>query len=162
MSSILPLASGIVAASERSLLSLGRAEDKNSSGAVFAIRPAIASQDADPYVPRPADPVVIPVDILQNSAVADVTAPPLTAAALYSAVASAVDQSAQVAATNLNPAAAATVLPPLMSGNMLASSQAAYAYAQMMQAWLETRSPRPVAARPAPKSKAREQKSLGG
>jgi len=158
MSSILPLASGIVAASERSLLSLGRAEDKNSSGAAFAIRPAIASQDADPYVPRYAEPVVVPVDILQSIALADAAAPPPGAAALYSAVAASVEQSAQVAATNVNAAAAATIPPPLMSGNMPASSQAAYAYAQMMQAWLETRSPRPVAPRPAPKSKTREQR----
>jgi len=156
MSSILPLASGIVAASERSLLSLGRAEDKNSSGAVFAIRPTIASQDADPYVPRYADPVVLPVDILQNIARAHAAAP-LDAAAMYSDVASSVDQGAQVAAANVNAAAAETI-PPLMTDNMLASSQAAYAYAQIMQAWLETKPPRPVVARPAPKSKAREQR----
>jgi len=151
MSSILPLASGIVAASERSLLALGRAEDRNSSGAAFAIRPAIEAQDADPYISRPAEPVAIPVDILQNSTLADITAASLTAAAMYSAVAASVDQNTQVAATNVNPAPAETIVPPLMSSTILASAQAAYAYAQMMQAWLETRSPRPAGVRPARK-----------
>lgn len=156
MSSILPLASGIVAASERSLLLLGRTEDKNSSGAAFAIRPAVESQDADPYSARFADPVVLPVDLLQNIALAHAAAPPSDAAALYSAVASSVDQSGQIAAANVNAAAAETMLPPLTGDSMLASSQAAYAYAQIMQAWLETRIPRPIAPRTLPKTKTRE------
>ncbi len=157
MSSVLPLASGIVAASERSLLSLGRAEDKNSSGAVFAIRPAIATQDAEPDIPRSAEPVVIPVDVLQSIVLADAPTAPLSAAAVYSAVAASVDQGASAAAASVN-AVAETILAPLAVDNLAAWSQAAYAYAQMMQAWQETKGPRPAVARALPKSKARERR----
>jgi hypothetical protein len=158
MSSVLPLALGIVAASERLLLSAGRSADKNSSGALFAIRPAIETQDAEPYFPRSANSVVIPVDVLQNITPADAATAPLSAAAVYSAVASSADQSGQAAVANVNAAAAEASLPPLMSGNMVESSQAAYAYAQMMQAWQETKSPRPAAVRLLSKSKPRERR----
>jgi len=156
MSSVLPLAAGIVAASERSLLTLGRAADKNSSGAVFAVRPPLATQDAEPDVPRSADAVVIPVEVAAKITAAGEPAAPQSAAAAYSAVAAAVGQvtqAAQAAAPNAN-AAAEAVPPPLAVANAVASSQAACAYAQMMQGWLETRPPRTAPARrPPPKAK---------
>jgi hypothetical protein len=154
MSSVLPLASGIVA-SERVLVSAGRAEDKNSSGAAFAVRPAVATQDAQPDFPR--EPVVIPVDVLQSMALVDTPTAPPSAAAVYSAVAASVDQGAQAAAAGVN-AVAETILAPLAVDNLAAWSQAAYAYAQTMQAWQETKCPRPAVARALPKSKARERR----
>jgi hypothetical protein len=146
MSSVLPLAAGIVAASERSLLTLGRAADKNSSGAVFAVRPPLETQDAEPDFPRSADAVVIPIEVVQEITAEAATAPQ-DAAAAYSAVAAAVGQLDQAAQTAPNVNAMAEAVPPPLAANVVASSQAAYAYAQMMQGWMETKPPRPAAQR---------------
>ena len=153
MSSVLPLAAGIVAASERSLLMLGRATDKNSSGAVFAVRPTLKAQDAAPDVPRQAGPLVLPVDLVQTATLAELVPAPPNAAAVYAAAAAAAGQIAQAAPPNVD-AAAAAIPPPFAVGNIVGSSQAAYAYAQMMQGWLESKPPRTAPARrPPPKTK---------
>lgn len=146
MSSVLPLAAGIVAASERSLLTLGRSVDRNSSGAAFAVRPVLEAQDAEPDVPRPAGPVVLPVDVVQHVTPAEFTAVPPNAAAVYAAVAAAAGQTAQAAPPNADVDAEAFP-PPIAVDNAVASSQAAYAYAQMMQGWMESKPPRPAPAR---------------
>jgi hypothetical protein len=140
MSSVLPLASGI---SNGRLPSAGGVADKNSSGAAFAVKPASAPQDANPDASQPSQPVVVAVN-------ADETPPsPLVT---YSAAAILADQSARAAVANAT-AAAETAAPLLASDDVVAPSQAAYAYAQMMQAWLESRTPRPAPALRATKSK---------
>ena len=123
MSSVLPLASGI---SNGRLPSAGGVADKNSSGAAFAVKPASAPQDANPDASQPSQAVVVAVN-------ADETPPsPLVT---YSAAAILADQSLRAAVANAS--AAAETAAPLLASDVVAPSQAAYAYAQMMQTLLD-------------------------
>jgi hypothetical protein len=116
-------ASRVVTPTER-LLSVGRIADDNPGDAVS---PATGAQDPDSDTPPPTDEVVI------------------TAEAEVAISAAAADP---VASPNLDVADATIPLAPA-NYNGTPASQAAYAYAQTMQAWLESKAPRPVVRRPA-------------
>jgi hypothetical protein len=116
-------ASRIVTPTER-LLSVGRIADDNPGDAV---RPATEAQDPDSDTPPPTDEVVI------------------TAEAAEAAISAA--EADPVASPNLDVVGATIPLVPA-SYNGTPASQAAYAYAQTMQAWLESKAPRPVVRRP--------------
>jgi hypothetical protein len=158
MSSVLPLtASYIVASTERVLLSVGRTANQDGGGTTFAAQLANAAQGPERVAPAPADSVVVIIDRLNDLTPVATTRPlsdPLAAAA--GAGISAAD-SVPLASPAVDAAAAAFVAP-LAGDAMVAPSEAAYAYAQMMQVWLENRAPRQVTARPAQKSKPREQR----
>ncbi len=156
MSSVLPLAASyIVASAERVLLSVGRTADENSSGAPSGARPANATQGAPFAALLPGDPaVVVVVDRVNDLAPAGATRP--LSVALVANAAPALSAPPDMPIPSPASAAAAALLPPLAGDTVVAPSQAAYAYAQMMQVWLESRNPRSVAARLAPKAKPRE------
>ncbi len=155
MSSVLPLAASLlVASTERLLLSVGRNTGEDLSG--LASRPASATQAVQRDVTLPGDPAVIVVDAVNGLAPA-ANQTPTVSLVTYSAAAISEVHDAQFASPAANAAAAAT-LPLLAGDTIVAPSQAAYTYAQMMQVWLESKSPRSVAARPTPKSKAREKR----
>lgn len=155
MSSVLPLAASLlVASTERVLLSVGRNTGEDSSG--LASRPASATQALQRDVTLPGDPAVIVGDAVNELAPAT-NRTPTVSLVTYSAAATSEVHDAQFASPVANAAAAAT-LPLLVGDTIVAPSQAAYTYAQMMQVWLESKSPRSVAARPTPKSKAPEKR----
>ncbi|HEY5063716.1 MAG TPA: hypothetical protein VIJ04_02635 [Xanthobacteraceae bacterium] len=155
MSSVLPLAASLlVASTERLLLSVGRNTGEDSSG--LASRPAGATQAVQRDVPLPGDPAVIVGDAVNELAPA-ANRTPTVSLVTYSAAATSEAHDAQFGSPAAN-AAAAAILPLLAGDTIVAPSQAAYRYAQMMQVWLESKSPRSVAARPTPKSKAREKR----
>jgi hypothetical protein len=155
MSSVLPLAASLlVASTERLLLTVGRNTGEDSSG--LASRPASATQAVQRDVALPGDPAVIVVDAVNELAPA-ANQTPTVSLVTYSAAATSEVHDAQFASPATNAVAAAT-LPLLAGDTIVAPSQAAYTYAQMMQVWLESKSPRPVAARPTPQSKAREKR----
>ena len=152
MSSVLSLAASLIVAScERPLLSVGGNTDAGANGPVSAARPAVAPRRPEPDAPPPRESVVVVVDGTNELApVAAIRARPQLSVAVPVMIAAANDT------PMLSPAANAAVdVLPLAAETIVAPSQAAYAYAQMMQAWLETRSPRPVAARPGRTAKAR-------
>jgi hypothetical protein len=156
MSSVLPLAaSPIVASTERVLLSVGRNAEANFGSPVFAARPADPSQVSEFAALLPSDPaaaVVGGANTLAPAAANSLPSGPFVAAAVpVFAV-----HDAQIALPAAD--ALATAVLPLAAESVVAPSQAAYAYAQMMQVWLESRTPRLIAARPVPKSKARERR----
>ena len=157
MSSVLPLAASyIVASAERVLLSAGGTANQNGGGTTFAAQLANAAQGAERAAPAPNDSVVVIIDKVNDLTPVAGTRPlsdPLVAAITGSST----PDSAPVASAAAD-AAAAALVSPLAGETMVAPSEAAYAYAQMMQVWLESRSPREVTARPAPKSKARQQR----
>jgi hypothetical protein len=148
MSSIRAIAaSGNVAATTRPRPAGGLAHD-NSGSAEFAVKPALAGQDPEPDASPAGDPVVITVDSGRTAA----DAPPNPAKAYAAAALTAgVPPSDADAADEIIP------LPPAVY-NGTPASQAASAYAQMMQAWLDAKTSRSSAARPVPKSKARERR----
>ncbi len=156
MSSVLPLAASyIVASAERVLLSVGRTANQDGVGTPFAAQVANAAQGPERVVPAPNNTVVVIIDRLNDLAPVAATRPlsdPLVAAATAG-------NSPADSAPPISPAAdaaAAALVAPLAGDAMVAPSEAAYAYAQMMQVWLESRSPRQVVARRTPKSKPRE------
>jgi hypothetical protein len=128
-------ASRIVAPTER-LLGVGKIAEDNSGDAV---RPAAEAQDPDSDVPPPADEVVITADAI-DAAAADALLDPNA-------------QAAQVASQILDAVSETIPLAPA-AFNGTPASQAAYAYAQTMQAWLESKNPRPAAVRRPTKPKA--------
>ena len=155
MSSVLPLAASLlVAATERLSLSVGRNTGEDLSG--LAARPANAAQTVQRDVTLPGDPAVIVVDAV-NGLASPANQTLAASFVTYSAAAISEVHDAQFGSPAANAAAAAT-LPLLAGDTIVAPSQAAYTYAQMMQVWLESKSPRSVAARPTPKSKAREKR----
>ena len=157
MSSVLSLAASyIVASSERVLLSVGRDTDESAGAARFAPRPARAAQTVERAAPPANDSFVVIIDRVNDQAPVAATRalPDAVAAAAVAATSAAPPTSAAAAAVD---AAAAGVLPLLAAETIVAPSQAAYAYAQMMQVWLETKGPRQITAR-APKAKARERR----
>lgn len=141
-------ASRIVGAAER-LRAVGRNADDNSGDATFAVKPANAAQDPESEASPPADEVVLTADA------ADVVAAevlPDTMAAYAAAATLAADDDKAVA-PNLDVADEMIPLVPAIY-NGTPASQAAYAYAQTMQAWLESKNPRPAAPRRPTKPKA--------
>ncbi len=124
MRSIRSLAtSGVVAWAERRLFSAGGAADAHSSLA-FAVKPASAAQDIEPDAPPPSDPVTIMAD--GTGAVA-------------------ATQTAQATSPDLD--AANETTPPAPTAYSVATiSQAARAYAQVLQALSETKASRGVSA----------------
>ena len=155
MSSVLPLAASLlVASTERLLLSVGRNTGEDSSG--LASRPAGATQAVQRDVPLPGDPAVIVGDAVNGLAS---PANQTLAASFVTYSAAAISEVHDAQSGSLATSAAAAAMLPLLAGDtIVAPSQAAYTYAQMMQVWLESKSPRFVAARPPPKSKTREKR----
>jgi hypothetical protein len=125
MSSVSSSASSRIVTPTERLLAVGRIADDASGD---AIRPATAAQDPDSDTPPPTDEVVI------------------TAEAAEAAIAAA--EADPAALPNIDAADAAIPLAPA-NYNGTPASQAAYAYAQTMQAWLESKNPRPAARRAA-------------
>ncbi|MGB6535295.1 MAG: hypothetical protein WBF58_04960 [Xanthobacteraceae bacterium] len=108
---------------ERRLLSAGGVADDNSSA--FAVKPISAAQDPEPDAPPPDDPVVITVDatrVVEAAQIAQATSP-------------------DVDAEN------GTISSTLPDNNVARASQAARAYAQVMQAWLQAKASRPASVR---------------
>jgi hypothetical protein len=124
MSSVSSASSRIVSPTER-LLAVGRIADDNPGDAV---RPAVGAQDPDSDTLPPTDEVVITADAAE--------------------VAIAAAEAEHVASPNVDVADETIALAPA-NYNGTPASQAAYAYAQTMQAWLESKAPRPVVRRPA-------------
>jgi hypothetical protein len=125
MSSVSSSASSRIVTPTERLLSVGRIADDNPGDAV---RPATEAQDPDSDTPPPTDEIVITADAAEAAiaaAEADHVAPPNVDVA---------DDAIPLAPSNY------TGTP---------ASQAAYAYAQTMQAWLESKNPRPAARRAA-------------
>jgi hypothetical protein len=122
MSSVRSLfASSAIGPVERRLRSVGRVADDNSSSA-FAVKPASAAQDPEADASPPDDPVVIAVDATRAVEAA---------------------QPAQV--TSPDASAADEAIPPALTAyNVAQTSQAARAYAQVMQAWLASKRSRPA------------------
>jgi len=140
MSSVSSSGASRIVAAERPL-PVGRITADNSGSAPFAVQPMANPQDADPDASQPTDPVVITIDatrVVPPEGQPDAAAV-RTAAALSAAHAAEVPLSAEGASEAIPLA--------LASYNGTAASLAAYAYAQMRQAWLESKSPRPAPAR---------------
>lgn len=133
--------SRLVGTSDRRLLAVGRNADSNSSGAVFAVKPANTAQDPESDVPPPTDEVVISV----SASTAAATDAPPDAAGPYAEAALAAVKAARAG----SPASAAseTIPPAPPAYNASPAAQAAHAYAQTMQAWLESKNPRPAPSR---------------
>ena len=146
MSSVSSSGASRIVPTERPL-PVGRITADNSSDAPFAVQPAANPQDADPDASQPTDPVAITIDATR---VAATNAQPEPAAG-YAAALSA----AHAAALPPRAEAVNAAIPlALASYNGTAASLAAYAYAQMRQAWLESKSPRPAPARQPARPKA--------
>lgn len=116
--------SRIVTPTER-LTSVGRIADDNPGDAV---RPAAEAQDPDSDTPPPTDEVIITADAAE-AVIAAAEADPVALPDI-----DVVEETIPLAPANYNGTPA---------------SQAAYAYAQTMQAWLESKAPRPAVRRPA-------------
>jgi hypothetical protein len=128
-------ASRIVTPTER-LLAVGKIGEDNSGDAV---RPAAEAQDPDSDVPPPTDEVIITADAMDAAAVDALLDSNAEADRVASRIIDAVSETIPLvpAAYNGTPA-----------------SQAAYAYAQTMQAWLESKNTRPASPRRPTKPKA--------
>jgi hypothetical protein len=137
-------ASRSVVTGASSLRAVGRNADDNSSGAAFAVKPAASAQDPESDTSPPADEVIFTADAMDAAAAHELPDP----AAAYSAKVAAA-QAAQTASPDSD-AVSETILPAPAAYNGSPASQAAYAYAQTMQAWLHNKNPRPAAvSRPA-------------
>lgn len=139
-----PAALRAVGTADRLLHPLGRRADDDSSGAAFAVKPAIASQDPEPDAPAPIDEVIVTVDADGAAADASLQAAETAAAALATA------EAVQSELPGID-AANETIAPAPTTYSGTPAAQAAYAYAQTMQAWLDAKTPRVLAARRAPK-----------
>ncbi len=133
-------ASRVVTPTER-LLSVGKIADDPGN----AVRPATEAQDPDDDTPPATDEVVITAEAAEAAALVPELA---VATAAISAA-----QDDEAASPNVDVADEMIPLVPA-AYNGSPASQAAYAYAQTMQAWLESKNPRPASVRRPAKPKA--------